>query len=66
MQDYQQRVIAERDELETRIFRLRLFLEHSDAFKALDIQNQGLLNSQLEAMEEYSSILTQRIELFTD
>lgn len=63
MLDYQQRVIAEKEELDGRIARLRAFLMVvrvaylSDSAKALLVEQMGI-------MEKYSDVLRRRIEEF--
>jgi hypothetical protein len=64
MEAYQERVVTERDELEEKIEKLVAFMFHSGHFQGIPEREQDLLNRQLEAMREYSSILEERIEGF--
>jgi len=63
MEDYQIRVIKERDELKEKIEKLDIFYR-SNKFDSLDDINQNHLIRQLEYMQGYLEILSERIELF--
>ena len=63
MQPYQERVLIEKSELETKINSLSEFLS-TVAFKKLDNENKHLLLVQLKAMYEYLVVLINRILLF--
>ena len=63
MEDYQQRVVKEKEELDEKLSKLTLFLQ-SDATYHLPRVHLDLLFSQKDAMEEYSDVLRQRITLF--
>lgn len=63
MQEYQQRVIEEKKELDIKITNLSKFL-HTDTYESLTQLNKDLLDDQLNVMLQYSGILSQRIELF--
>lgn len=54
------RVIEEQDQLRAKINKLGQFI-YSDAIKGLDYDELMLLKKQLEAMEYYDSILTDRL-----
>lgn len=63
MPEYQQRVIGEKIELDTKINALKTF-RGSEQFKAIDKDEQGRLIDQLQTMKEYSQILAERILCF--
>lgn len=63
MQPYQQRVVDEKAELDIKITALNKFIPTQN-FSSLDSDNRTLLVAQLNAMLEYSDILTDRISLF--
>lgn len=63
MEDFQQRVVEEREELETKMAKLSDFM-HGDTYTELSATDQGLLMVQLVAMQNYSDALFRRIELF--
>ena len=60
MQDYQLRVVNEKDELDSKIERLRIAIETKPEF----VKNDPLLAVQLPIMQDYSAILAQRIKAF--
>lgn len=60
---YVQRVINEHAELVDRISKLDVFLT-SDAFHAISLRQQFLLNKQIVAMQEYAWLLNERIKEF--
>ena len=63
MKDYQQRVIEERKALDVNIWKLNLFISGL-IFTSLHADEQNRLKLQSEAMQEYSDILGERIEVF--
>jgi hypothetical protein len=64
MQPFQQRVIDEKEELDSKRDRLRAFFG-TDLYRELDPAEQSRLNRQLEAMTLYSNILAERIAAFS-
>lgn len=64
MQPYQERVIAERDELEPKITRLSKFLD-SETCRSLPEAEQARLLRQLGHMNGYHEVLDERINAFT-
>ncbi len=65
MQPYQQRVIEEEEELESKLGKLMIFIK-SDQCSCLPIEQQDLLNMQYYAMEPYSHVLSLRIKSFNE
>ncbi len=63
MQPYQQRVVDEKNDLDSKRDRLRAFFG-TDLYRELDPTEQSRLNRQLEAMTLYSNILAERIAAF--
>jgi len=63
MSNYQERVIVEREELNSKLSGLDAFIQ-MDSYDELDTNNQQLLSDQQEVMAKYSTILGKRIELF--
>ena len=64
MEDYQQRVIDEKEALDEKIEKLSTFIG-SKLFETLNNDGQDiLLQEQLSHMIAYSSVLEKRIELF--
>lgn len=64
MEAWQERVIAEKRELDEKIARLSEFIASNPTFDALPMQDKGLMNSQLLAMRSYSVALDFRIKRF--
>lgn len=71
LQDWQQRVVEEKKELDEKIQRLNEFLQKFDdgllpdaVLESMEARDLGLLEAQLCAMEEYSECLKYRIERF--
>lgn len=64
MQDYQQRVINEKIELDTRREKLGEF-KNTNQFIMLPWQDQELMNTQAHLMTAYSAVLGERIASFT-
>lgn len=60
---YQERVIEEKNQLDEKLNKLRIFF-YSDVFKGLDPEEQARLRFQELIMKSYSEILHQRIEAF--
>ena len=63
MEDYQERVVEEKKELDEKLAKLRAF-QLSEKFDDLDNADQYLLNKQANYMDDYSYILGQRIVRF--
>lgn len=63
MEDWQQRVIEERDQLEGRVSSLKVFIG-SDRFHEIDSVEQGALNKQEQFMDAYLRVLNGRIDRF--
>lgn len=57
-----ERVVKEQDELRDKITKLALFI-YSEKIKTVDKKQAGLLKAQLNVMEDYDEILTERLEL---
>ena len=60
---YQQRVLEEKDDLDSKISKLTTYTE-SEGFRKLDYGNQLLLYKQLLIMYKYRVVLIDRILLF--
>lgn len=65
MQPYQQRVIDEKKELDTKLSKLSLF-RTDGKFRELVSKDQELLNLQYHIMEALSMVLTARIKNFKE
>ena len=65
MEEYQTRVIEEKDELDNKRAKLDVFIE-GDIFPTLKTRDQDLLVKQTNAMSQYSKILQKRIERFKE
>ena len=63
LQDWQERVLQERAELEERCAGIDAFIT-SDTFQRISLVEQDLLFAQAQAMMDYSHILTKRIGTF--
>jgi hypothetical protein len=63
MEDWQQRVVTEQSELQTKLTDLITFIEGPN-FKALDAVQQDLLVQQASYMSHYNDILKTRIGAF--
>lgn len=63
MEAYQERVIAERDELAEKINNLSKFID-SQLFTSVDPNEQHRLMRQLYVMGQYLTVLNERIERF--
>jgi hypothetical protein len=63
---HQQRVVDEKAELDEKLGKLHDFIQGNPIFKSLPEDEQKLLCRQDLVMAEYSQILCERIETFTD
>jgi uncharacterized protein len=63
MLDYQERVVAESNDLRAKLDKLSAFIS-SDMFKKLDMEDRDLLVEQRVFMHSYFETLRQRIERF--
>ncbi|MCX6921696.1 MAG: hypothetical protein NT154_00525 [Verrucomicrobia bacterium] len=63
MEAYQQRVVDEKTELDTKLTKLTAFLK-TTTFQALPDAEQGRMTSQMVAMRSYSDVLGERIAAF--
>lgn len=63
LQPHQERVIAEKAELDIRREKLIIFIQ-SPAFDRLNANECSLLTRQLTAMDDYSAVLGERICAF--
>lgn len=64
MKDYQQRVVDEKAELDSKIAKLIAF-QYTDMWEQLDVAEKHRMARQKLAMQSYSSILSERILAFT-
>jgi len=64
MQDFQERVVKEKAELDEKLEALCLFC-HGRTFETLPLMERERLNQQRHTMTVYSSILGARIAAFT-
>jgi len=64
MQDYQLRVIKERDELQIKIESLSKFIDEGDLFLDLPVEDRFLLCKQRDEMNCYLETLKYRIMRF--
>lgn len=62
---YQERVVAERKELDAKLDKLKEFIMYSPIYKTLPTEEKYWLNKQYDAMAEYSQILWERIAAFS-
>jgi hypothetical protein len=63
MSDYQDRVIAEKRELDAKHSKLAIFIG-GDIYPTLDETDRDLLVEQMDLMKQYSDVLGQRIVRF--
>lgn len=63
LQPHQQRVVEEKLALDTKVKALETFLS-APLFDSLDVAERGRLRRQLQIMQEYSSVLGERIAHF--
>ena len=62
MENWQQRIIDEKEELDTKLTKLEKFIYNEEGtFNSLSNMNQNLLRAQAEIMAEYSAVLRRRI-----
>ena len=64
MQDFQQRVVDEKAELDDKLAKLVKFIEGSDIFKTIPEAEQTRLVRQAGFMRQYSDVLKERIAAF--
>lgn len=65
LEPFQERVLAERQELDERRYKLNVFIL-SQVFASLDSHDRSLLREQALAMTAYSEALAARIERFSE
>ena len=65
MEAYQERVIAEKKELDERATKLSDFIGRNPQFDKIDPAEQERMKEQCEIMWQYSEILGKRIAAFT-
>ncbi len=63
MEEYQQRVVQEKTELDAKLTKLRRFFT-TNSFDNLDAAERNRLFQQADAMGMYSAILGERINAF--
>lgn len=63
MAPYQERVVEEKEQLETRVKKLLAFM-HTDTFNNLPCDERGRLSDQCDAMCAYLEALKARINAF--
>ena len=66
MQLHQQRVVEEKDELQTKLIALQRFICQNSTFETLPDDEKKRLRNQAEVMDEYSDILMERIGAFNN
>ena len=64
MEDWQQRVIEEKNELEVKATALHYFIANNKQFKKIEWEEQQRLVRQSEIMWSYLQILKDRIDAF--
>ena len=62
MESFVQRIIDEKEELDERIGKLKIFIA-SDRFKPLNTEMRALMEEQYFTMDHYSQILSKRLLL---
>ena len=65
MQPHQQRVVDEKIQLDDKVSKLGDFIKESSVYRTMNPHDQQLLNRQHAIMQDYSQILGQRIDRFT-
>lgn len=65
MTDFQKRVIEERKDLYEKCEKLNAFIASSPIYKTLPVDEQVRLRMQLLVMNQYATILAERIAEFT-
>lgn len=63
MEDWQQRVVEERDQLGEKIDKLKAFLDNNNKIDEFDFE---ILDLQLSIMQSYAAILNSRISRFNN
>ncbi len=63
MKPYQDRVIAEHRDVQSKLLKLSAMIE-GPTFGTLKLRDQDLLKRQLKIMTDYERVLAQRIEEF--
>lgn len=63
MKPYQERVVAEKKDLEEKIDKLHTFIS-SDEWKDVDLREKDRLLRQVHHMTKYASVLGERIAAF--
>ena len=63
MEPYQQRVVREKEELDKKIEKLMAFFG-TELYRNLSDEEKDLLDEQYRIMQDYSSVLGQRIDRF--
>ena len=63
MQPHEERVVAEKAELESKMEKLKVFFSGS-IFHGLAEEDQSLLQSQYAVMKQYQEILEKRVNRF--
>lgn len=63
MEAFQQRVVEEQKELETKLIALCAFIG-TDIFTKLNTEDQDLMHQQHDAMDAYNTVLVKRIHRF--
>ena len=61
---YQDRVVQEKSELDTKMKGLQVFIETNESFKTLAEEEKRDLSEQLNIMRHYSMVLQSRINRF--
>ena len=64
MKPYQERLIAEKQELEERLSKLMAFLENKEQNISVPAEDFALLQRQSGIMEQYLQVLNERIARF--
>lgn len=64
LQQHQQRVIEERNDLQSKLMALHGFICKGSVFETLDVSEQDRLREQANIMGQYDDILKARIDAF--
>lgn len=64
MEDYQVRVVVERNDLKVKLQHLEAFLERKDAMRVVGQEEYARLSLQRSIMMEYVDVLEDRIDHF--
>lgn len=64
MQPHEERVVAEKKELDDKLAKLKTFIFGDTSFRSLASEDRNLLEDQYTVMEKYSTILEKRIARF--